>query len=457
MNQKTVKLFAAALLLASGASALAEVCYVDVNCTNATPPYTNWTTAARSIYAAMDAAVAGDEIVVTNGHYAAMAVYKPLNIRSVNGPQFTIIDGGGWRRCVELPNGASLSGFTLTNGLTHYYGPPYYYAGAGVACYVGNAAVSNCVITGNRVLGDNVYTMEVLGGGAYGVTLNNCTLTGNSVSAILDSVAGGAFFIEAKGGGAAYCTLNNCTLSGNSANVTRIDAPDWMVAEVDGGGAYSCTLNNCVLSGNFGALYDCGVSHNCNLVFNYEYEESMSAVNSCWMGDPRFVDQASGNFRLQSNSPCINAGLNAFAPAGPDLDGNPRIAGGTVDIGAYEFQSPASTISYAWLQQFNLPIDPATDSADPDGDGVDNYHEWLSGTYPTNRFSSPAQLTIIPSSANVVVTWSTNAVGFTLQSTTNLTSPAAWSTNSPAPFVSNGQNTVTNPISGSQQFYRLSQ
>jgi len=67
------------------------------------------------------------------------------------------------------------------------------------------------------------------------------------------------------------------------------------------------------------------------------------------------------------------------------------------------------------------------------------------------------QLTIIPSGANVVLTWPTNATGFNLQSTTNLGSAAVWSTNSPAPVVVNGQNTVTNPISGTQQFYRLSQ
>ena len=87
---------------------------------------------------------------------------------------------------------------------------------------------------------------------------------------------------------------------------------------------------------------------------------------------------------------------------------------------------------------------------------MNNYHEWLAGTDPTNRLSSPAQLTIIPSSANVILTWSTNAVGFTLQYTANLASPV-WSTNSPAPVVIAGQNTVTNPITGAQQFYRLVQ
>src|SRR5215207_5962233 len=118
----TVKPFVAALLLATVGCALADVHYVDVNSTNATPPYANWATAATNIQDAVDAAVAGDEIVVTNGIYATgrgqfgnrVDVAKPLSLRSVNGPQFTIIYGGGVR-CVYLTTGASLSGFTLTN------------------------------------------------------------------------------------------------------------------------------------------------------------------------------------------------------------------------------------------------------------------------------------------------------------------------------------------------------
>src|SRR6266581_2732270 len=117
------------LLLASAAGASAAMRYVDVNSTNATPPYTNWTTAATNIQDAVDASVAGDEIVVTNGTYSGggrdydrAKVDKPLSIRSVNGPQFTTIAGGGTNRCVYLTNNAGLSGFTLTNGFRGYGG-----------------------------------------------------------------------------------------------------------------------------------------------------------------------------------------------------------------------------------------------------------------------------------------------------------------------------------------------
>src|SRR5439155_24660060 len=66
------------------------------------------------------------------------------------------------------------------------------------------------------------------------------------------------------------------------------------------------------------------------------------------------------------------------------------------------------------------------------------------------------QLTILPYGQSVILTWPTNYAGFSLQSTTNLVSPI-WTTNSPAPVVVNGQNTVTNLISGTRKFYRLSQ
>jgi uncharacterized repeat protein (TIGR03803 family) len=68
---------------------------------------------------------------------------------------------------------------------------------------------------------------------------------------------------------------------------------------------------------------------------------------------------------------------------------------------------------------------------------------------------SAPMLAISPTGANVLLTWSTNTVGFTLQSTTNLASPA-WTPVSPAPAIVNGQNTVTNPITATQRFYRLS-
>ena len=57
--------------------------------------------------------------------------------------------------------------------------------------------------------------------------------------------------------------------------------------------------------------------------------------------DPQFVDTTNFDFHLSDYSPCINAGkpdttgLNLPAT---DLDGNPRIFDGRVDIGAYEYQ-----------------------------------------------------------------------------------------------------------------------
>jgi uncharacterized repeat protein (TIGR03803 family) len=77
------------------------------------------------------------------------------------------------------------------------------------------------------------------------------------------------------------------------------------------------------------------------------------------------------------------------------------------------------------------------------------------GTVFSLSLSLP-QLAIHLLGSNVILTWPTYAPGVTLLSATNLAS-SVWNAVAPEPVIANGQNTVTNPISGTQQFYRLSQ
>ena len=124
-----------------------------------------------------------------------------------------------------------------------------------------------------------------------------------------------------------------------------------------------------------------------------------------WATHPLFEGYASGNLHLQSNSPCINAGNNAYTAGSKDFDGKPRIVRGTVDIGAYEFQGTGSVISYAWLQQYGLPTDGCADLLDGDRDGLNNWQEWICGTCPTNALSALRLLSARPTSTNVTVSW----------------------------------------------------
>jgi hypothetical protein len=139
---------------------------------------------------------------------------------------------------------------------------------------------------------------------------------------------------------------------------------------------------------------------------------------------PLFVDLGGGDLHLQTNSPCINAGRNACVGIATDLDRQPRISGGTVDVGAYEFQLPSSVISYAWLQTYGLPTDGTADNIDSDSDGMNNWEEWIAGTCPIDSNSAFRMLPPVANLSPVTLTWqSTTNRAYWLQRALNSAAP----------------------------------
>ncbi len=397
-----------------------------------------------------------------------VAVTKPVVVRSVNGPAATLIRGyqipgttygGSAVRCVYLTNGAALVGFTLANGATRNAGGPYQEAsGGGIWCASESATVSNCVIAGNAaaLYGGGTYSGTLVsclisgnvaygGGGSYSGRLRNCVLAGNAAQR--GGYGGGAYAgsldnslvtdnsAAYDGGGAHSSILRSCTVAGNAA--LR-----------NGGGAYAGSLTNCLLVGNSALVgggadldyYDnavnctvvsnyasssrggvsvSGAIHNCIVYYNtapdhpngllgkstYCCTTPLPAASHNLTNEPVFVDLTAGNLRLQSNSPCINAGQNAFASSSTDLDGRPRIVHGTVDIGAYEFQGPGAGEFIGWLEASGLAKDGSADFSDSDGDGANNWSEWCAGTIPTNGLSALRMLTPRREHAGLTVTW----------------------------------------------------
>jgi hypothetical protein len=229
------------------------------------------------------------------------------------------------------------------------------------------STLNHCLLAGNSTLNN--------GGGAGFSVLNDCTLVGNQANnggGASDSTLNRCS-IEANssvqaGGGAYLSTLQNCYVIGNMGNT--------------GGGVSTCTLNNSVIASNLASFFGGGeassILNNCTLVGNAATEGGGAwdgTLNNCvvWYNDasggqnfstawmtlsmnncatspsppngngnitlePLFVDAASGNFHLQALSPCVDHGLNSYMTNSVDLDGNPRIVNGTVDIGAFEFQ-----------------------------------------------------------------------------------------------------------------------
>jgi parallel beta-helix repeat protein len=284
------------------------------------------------------------------------------------------------------------------------------------ASYGGGAYVSDltsCTVRSNAASNQ--------GGGVYGGTANRCLLEGNTAS------TGGGAFAHSLG-----CTLNDCTLLSNAANY--------------GGGAYGAVLNGCLVTANTavtlgGGIYNCPLTHctvagnsaasgggvangnmkNCIVYYNSAGDSSSNHTTSTFAysctaplptgsgnisSAPLFLDTNGwSNLRLQTNSPCVNAGRNTDAPGPFDLDGRPRVVDGRVDMGAFESQGPGMAEFIGWLARYSLPTDGSVDFADPDGDRAGNWQEWRCATIPTNAASALRLLTPQAVGTNVLLAW----------------------------------------------------
>jgi hypothetical protein len=291
------------------------VFYVDASQPDDSGAATNWATAKKTIQAAVNLTVNGDTIWVTNGVYNTggkvtpgysltnrVCITNAIIVRSVNGPEVTIIKGEAGLngsndvnsiRGVFMTNSSTLIGFAINDSYAMNKGNGVFDRSGGGLWLAANCVVSNCVVSGSS---------SDFGGGVYlcgGGILDNCVLSGNK------SIGSGGGVYSSSGG-----VLSNCILSNNwagdrgggahlSAGVLNHCIFVENRAENMGGGLHSDggeTLDNCTLirnsAKNFGGVYiHQGVLNNCVLVENFATDLvngegggaacSLSTLNNC--------------------------------------------------------------------------------------------------------------------------------------------------------------------------------
>jgi hypothetical protein len=394
------------------------------------------------------------------------------------------VAGGTLKNCLITGNSAGHGGGAVSATLLNCtITGNYAYNGGGA----NDCLLNDCTVSGNSSSGGGGFSG---GGGLNNCVATRCTITGNSAAAFGGGASASTLtfssirnnFSGNYGGGAINSTLANCVVSGNSA-------------AIDGGGAESCILNNCLMAGNTalngnGGGADSSALTNCTITGNSTMWGSVGGASSCALAncivyynnaanytggtlnycctapdpggtgnitnEPVFVNRTGGDFHLLPDSPCINSGNNAFVAFTNDFDGNPRIKGDIVDIGACEYQTPTSVISYAWLQQYGLTNNGSADYADTDGDGMNNWQEWRTGTSPEDALSLLKMTTVTNDVSGITVTWqSASGITYFLQRGSNLTVAFSCIQSNIVGQAGTTSFTDTNAVGSGPFFYRV--
>ncbi|MEP7267110.1 MAG: choice-of-anchor Q domain-containing protein, partial [Saprospiraceae bacterium] len=269
---------------------------------------------------------------------------------------------------INASDATIVDGFCITGGNAN--GSPFKNTvGGGLSVQNSNLQIKNCVVTDNHAdYGGAMHNVGLFGLNSKPV-FTNCIISNNTAD-----TSGGAFYIQGSNSDFSP-TFINCLITGNAAGsyggaFYNLSGP---------GGICSPVIINSVISGNRavingGAMYNnnlpggtCIPSLTNSIVWNnsstfFNAGTAMPTVRYSMIQtpgnytnggnnkpdgtDPLFVNSpmsgaaptAIGNFHVQANSLAIDMGLDGANTYPTDLDGNPRVQGARIDIGAYEFQ-----------------------------------------------------------------------------------------------------------------------
>ena len=304
------------------------------------------------------------------------------------------------------------------------------------------------------------------GGPEGGLVISGSTLYGTTVSTVFKIDMNGLSFTNlhhfAGGTNDGYQSNARLILSGNTLYGTTSMAGasnrgTIFAVNTDGlgytnlynfGGTGNGPLAGLILAGNtlYGTTFGGGATGN-GTVFRINTDGTgYTNLHSFSLGS---TDNGSGPY-----GPVILWGRSLY---GTTEQGG-RFSGGTV------FKINTDGTGYTNVYSFTAPsiLSTNVDGAVPTA-GLALSGSTLYGTAEQGGFFTGGtvfgltlpQVTIVSFQTNLVLTWATNSLGLTLQSVPDLLSGAGWSNVSQEPAVINGQNVVTNPMSGTQMFYRL--